>query len=687
MDNQTVINFHRRYLHIVFYTMAICTLFSPKIVFADQYQLQLIVDLSELNDEGNNAVWLEPLASPTNNGEFFVAQDNGRVYLTSQNPKSNQKTILNLPLTTNSPGFISLTAMTLHPNFTSPEHSGYATIFTAHTTEFHQKTNNNRLTLNDTNITFGFETVITAWQYDFEKQKIDPKTKREVLRIPINKQDSGIRNLKFDPYQKTWNLDYAQLYFSLNHIDELKDYPLYSGVILRIDPHAFGEFNYTVLDTNPFIKDSNINNEIVVMGVQNIERFFRAKNEHTSIFIQHNNNEQHRLSKAILGDNLLTQSESNILWQQPNAMSAMLLYQGRDFMSLRDKMVFITLLDNKWHLGSLALVPLINELPIFEELLTKDVLSPTSDLNIYQDNQNEIILFDNHKSKMYSLQLIVSKVIESVTTQSNTTAAGSNNYILHISLLTGLLLLLIFVYRKKMNNRSSDSPLDKDHLQLKYEPTTQIITLFKANQKKDYKTLTLDDIIRCEILLNKNIINTIDDQPDNALNNQIEVDMRALFSKEYYTKMDDEDTRQIEIVLSVKGDSFRVSLYLRKGNSRVTGTKYDEIIDILVDLCWSISKCINHKDTEARIIPIVKYFHPSMKVSPIHSNKSQQRRHKKIEDPIQEPAKYTSTASKFSNQVKSQTELVDALDKLVNLHQQGYLSDEEFSLAKTKLLK
>jgi hypothetical protein len=664
-----------------------CTLILPKIVFADQYQLQLMFDLSELNDVGTNALWLEPLASPTNSGEFFVAQNNGRVYLTNQDPKNIQETILNLPLATNSTGFISLTAMTLHPSFTRPEHSGYATIFTAHTTEFNQKTNNNRLTLNDTNITFGFETVITAWQYDFEEQKIDPETRREVLRIPIIKQDSGIRNLKFNPYQKSWNLDYAQLYFSLNYIDELKDSPLYSGVILRITPHVYGAFDYTVLDTNPFIKDPEINNEIVVMGVQNIESFFWAKSDHSSIFIQHNNNEQHRLSKAILGSNLLTQSESSILLQQPNEMSAMLLYQGRDFMNLRDKMVFFTLLDNKWHLGSLPLAPLINELPIFEELLTTDVLLPSSLLNIYQDNQREIIFFDNHKSKMYSLQLPISKVMDSGTTKSNTTAAESNSYILHISLFLGLLLLLIFVFRKKMTNDGSYSLLDKDHLQLKYEPTTQNISLFKANQKNYSKTLALDDIIRCEILLNNNIINTIDDQPENALNNQIEVDMRAIFSKEYYAKMHNEDIRHIEIVLSVKGDSFRVSLYLRKGNSRVTGTKYDEIIDILVDLCWSISKCINFKYTETRIIPIVKYFHPSMKVSPIQSNKLQQRQHEKIEDSIQVPAKYTGTASKSSNQVKSQTGLVDALNKLVNLHQQGYLSDEEFRLAKTKLLQ
>jgi translation elongation factor P/translation initiation factor 5A len=42
------------------------------------------------------------------------------------------------------------------------------------------------------------------------------------------------------------------------------------------------------------------------MGIQNIEPFFLAKSDHASVFMQHNNDEQYRLSKAILGDNLLT---------------------------------------------------------------------------------------------------------------------------------------------------------------------------------------------------------------------------------------------------------------------------------------------------------------------------------------------------------------------------------------------
>ena len=249
--------------------MTICTLFFTKIVFADQYQLKLVVDLSQFKDVSTDAIWLEPVTSSTNGGEFFVAQNNGSIFLAGKDGNITQEAILNLPLIVDNPAFISLTAMTLHPSFTRPEQSGYATLFTAHTTEFGPQINNNRLAINDV-IVFAFETVITAWQYDFEKQKIDPKTQREVLRIPIKTMDNAIKNLTFDPYQKSWNGNYGQLYFSLNYINELKEHPLYSGVILRILPEIFGVRNYTIPQSNPFVKNLEINDEIVVMGGQNI---------------------------------------------------------------------------------------------------------------------------------------------------------------------------------------------------------------------------------------------------------------------------------------------------------------------------------------------------------------------------------------------------------------------------------
>lgn len=613
-----------------------------------------------------------------------MAQDNGLIYLADQDSNLNQQAILNLSLSSANSDFLSLTAMALHPSFTDPEQPGYGTFYTAHTTEFDTDASINRLQLNDSDITFAFETVIIAWQYDFEKQKIDAQTPREILRIPIKTQHSAIKQLSFDPYQKSWNTDYGQLYISLNYIHHLKEQPLYSGVILRIHPMLFGALNYTVPDTNPFIKEPTIQDEIVVMGAQNVEHFFWAKNNHASIFVQHNNSEQHMLSKAKLGDNLLIQSESNFLWQQPSAMSSMLLYQGRNFLNLRNKMVFFSLLEGQWHLTSLALSPLLNESPIFEQLSAKKVLSPSSSLDIHQDKEGEIILFDRHTSRLYSLQPDNLKVAETAASQSDATVAGPNNYFWYgCLLLVLLLLLLIFIKRQNTAQSRSIHLLKKDFVRFEYRPTTKTILLFRAGQKSVNTTLLVDAIIRYEVLLNNDVIYTLDGQPENAISNQIEVRLRDHFTKEQSEKIADEQNRQIGITLSSKDEDYTICLYLRKGNNRVTSAKYFEVVDKLIDLCWVISKCLSPNVTETRVIPAFGFtgHNTSAAVSDPNTPLAEDKHM------IKETAMPKTAAPKPVEQSISQTEIVNGLDKLVALHQQGYLTDEEFSLAKAKLLQ
>lgn len=687
MDRQSFMDFHRKYLHIIFFTVIICTLFFTKIALAERYQLELIVDLNKFNNISSDAIWLDPLTIPTDDGEFFVAQNSGLIYLAGKDDTNNQENILNLPLRVNSLPFISLTAMALHPSFTSPEKSGYATLYTAHTTAFEREKNTNRLTLDDSSIDFPFayETVITAWQYDFDKQKIDPQTQREIISIPIKDQGSAIQQLTFDPYQKSWNTDYGQLYFSLKYIDKLQNYPLYSGVILRIFPMLFGTRNHTVPQANPFIKEPEIVDEIVVMGGQNIEHFFWAKNNHASIFIQHNNNQKHQLTKAKVGDNLLTQPDSNFLWQQPNAMSSMLLYQGRNFLSLRNKMVFFTLLDNQWYLTSLTLDPLEDESPIFEELITKEVLSSDSYLNIHQDSQGEIILFDNNKNRLYSLQSTHEDIVKTAVSKTNTSWLGSNNNVLYTSLLVVLFSLLVFINYKNSAQKKYRRLFEKHYVRFEYEQATQTILLFRANQNSVNKTLAIDDIIRCEILLNRNIINTIDGQSNNTISNQVEKHIRTLFAEEKSGKMVNEQTRHIGITLSDKVSSYNVYLYLRKGNNRMTSITFDEAVDTLMDLCWVISKRITPKVTEARLVPIVVSSRTTVPASARITSLTQPIFKNSYSDKV--PASPNSVKPKLVDQPTRHTEVVDALDKLVNLHQQGYLTDKEFTLAKTKLLQ
>lgn len=672
MVNQLVISFQKKYEPIVCITLAICTLIFSKTLLAEQYQLKQIADFSEFNQGNSGVLWLDPLVSPSNNGDYFVAQNNGLLNLIGKDVKNGPKAILNLSEQVKTSDFISLTSMTLHPSFARPEQFGYGVIFTAHTTELDPVLNNNRLTLRDTEVIFDYETVVTAWQYDFDTQSIDPKTQREVLRIPIKSQDSAIQNLKFDPYQKPWNADYGQLYFSLKYVEELKYLPLYSGAILRIDPEVFGANNYTTPKANPFINNPKINNEIVIMGAQNIRHFFWAKHDHASIYIQHNKGVQHRISQAKIGDNLL--SQASFVWQQSSTMSSILLYQGRSFLNLRNKMVFFTSTDNQWYLNSLGLKPLNNESPEIEEFNYEDGLLAGSHLTVLQGSEDEIILFDNHKYRIYSLQSTHVTPTKADEPQLDTRSEESKGYSFYILLL--LVLLSIFIYRKNTSKKNLKNPLEKNHIRFKYEPYSQTILLFKNEQKNVYKSLSINDVIRCEVLLNNNIIHTLDEQPRNAISNHIETQLRDIFTTEHFDKMVDDKIRQIEIILTNNDESYTACLYLRIGNNRVTGAKYHDAVDTLIDLCWDITKCINLQESEERIIPVVA-------VTAIPQSRNQ----KTVKKSIAETTTPETVTSNPEGQIPKQTEVIDSLDKLVNLHKQGYLSDEEFSLAKAKILQ
>lgn len=639
-----------------------------------------MVDLSQFDDVRDDAIWLDPLTSPVNDDEFFVAKNNGLVFLVKKNSTNNQQAILDVSHHLNHSAFTSLTAIGLHPSFTLPEEPGYATFYTAHTTEFAPKNNHNRLILNETNIHFPFETVITAWTYDFDKQIIASHTQREVIRIPIKTPNSGIQQLTFDPYLKLWHADFGQLYFSLGYMGELQDDALYSGAILSISPMMFGARNYTVPQSNPFVKTPEINDEIVVMGGQHIEQFFWAKNSYESIFILHNNSVQHWLSKAKVGIDL--RSQADFLRQQPKEMPSMMLYQGRDIEVLRNKMVFFTLLDNQWHVTSLALESLSNELPTFEKIINSEAISPQSDVSIHEDNQHEIIIFDRHQSKLYFLQSTNTKITSDNISQPTTPTFGYQYYGLIISLLAVLLAALWFIKRNHGVHKLAKESLHKEYVRFEYMGPKERILLFRINHKKAHKTLSLKSLTRCEVLLNNKVVNIIDCVPENAISNQVEAQIRALFTTEQNKKMLDEHRRQIQLKLSDKDGNYLIYLYLRKGNIRVTGAKFDMVVDRVIDLCWVISKQL-HPQTETRIVPVVAFSRPNL---PVSAREPLRQQHKANNfNKIQESPQ--ATAPLKSTSVTQQTEFVEALEKLVNLHKQGYLSDEEFTLAKSNLLQ
>jgi hypothetical protein len=183
--------------------------------------------------------------------------------------------------------------------------------------------------------------------------------------------------------------------------------------------------------------------------------------------------------------------------------------------------------------------------------------------------------------------------------------------------------------------------------------------------------------------------------------------------------MVDGKVRQVSLLLTDKLiKNYKVCVYMRKGSNRITKKSYTKVVHELIDWCWLIGERINPTQTEKRTIqPRVVQKEKSDIVSAKSNNTSLHNQAAAIRPEIptiensdqpQVPGENSArlnvvtesesltelsvtessdTAVKANQENTINTELVNALDKLVSLQKQGFLTLDEFSKAKEKLLK
>ena len=132
-------------------------------------------------------------------------------------------------------------------------------------------------------------------------------------------------------------------------------------------------------------------------------------------------------------------------------------------------------------------------------------------------------------------------------------------------------------------------------------------------------------------------------------------------------------------------------LYFRVGNIRHTKLKYNTVINKVIDWNWLFSSVINAESTEKRKIRVKQTAEKSASLS------NAKTRQAAIIKPIKSEltdnnsdALSTGLSAETSNNddtTSKDTELVAALDKLVEMKKQGYLNESEFNAAKAKILK
>ena len=678
-------------INLLFFSLLV----TSSVTLADspiEYKYQQIADIADSTI--SNQQWLQVIANPSDKQQYYLTNNSGQVFLI-EDGELNPQAILDLgQVQKKNHKNIQLTAMVLHPDFAFRGKAGFATFYTAHLSKVNMQNLTKRLQINNTDINYQYDAVITEWQFNQENLKtVKVTSQREILRIPVIKQSTGIKQLTFNPLKESWHSNYGLLHVVLPAQKEFHHLPLYSGVILRINPIHYGHKNYTIPSNNPYVDNSDIANEIILLGAQNIKQILWSQRNDQRLIISHQYNKE----------DLLTLSQNNNDWRNshpekllsyPINTSTLLLYQGKELEKLGQHIIYIDKIDNSWQLNS---INIINERQLdhkVEQRLLNENWSVNDDLKLFTDSTNEMIILDQSHAKIYRI------------TQHNLSPspATSNKANSKAPLLLLILVSCTGIYFAIKSYKSSQylSSLTKhDFAHFEISPSKQKIYLYKKNQSTSDIVLNIDDITASQVNLNSVMISLINLNIGYGFNNDLEQDFRHFLFNEYRNKMVDEKIRTINLTLTDAKHSYPILLYARKGDKRLTNKRYKDVIEELVDWNWLVAKKINANNTgvKKQSLPVKLIS----QASSTHLNRPAQKKHQTnkviatkktksqhIEQIFTEITKDpTKKVSKRKNENQDNidgTGLVNSLDKLIELKQQGFLTDEEFVMAKIKLL-
>jgi hypothetical protein len=677
----------------------------------NQYILQKIAQAPQQATGINQ--WLLLREQPGNSQYYYLANKQGKVYQLEQDSPDNTTLLVDLQLAFTENPLLQLTAFTLHPNFSLSDQVGFGTFYTAH---IEKSTNNNKTKrLEDLSVTIplDFDAVLTEWQLDSIKE-IDLSSQREVLRIAIPSAISGIRQLTFNPYSKSWHENFSQLYISLSQSPKLKEHPLYSGAILRIHPQQNAQQSYTVPHENPYYANREIEQTLYLFGAGQIEQFIWPNKYSPKLLISHqdtiNNSLKHWLSYGDGGEDWRKHKSEELLYQHTSATNSLLVYRGQNAPNLRNKLLMLTHKNQQWQLNSLSSEVSYDSTgvyqqgalssPVIEWQLSQPALQ-AKHLTLYRDNRGELLFFNEDSGAIYQL------FQQDITLGSQ--VSKDSSWIDINSLIIMLLVLLGFyiVYRIFLHQNSAKSIVRREYSNLTLTKDKLSLNLFRRHQHEAEKVIALADVKQCQILLGDLVVTTINTTLGHGFNEQQEQSLREICRVEKIEKMIERKVRRINLVLNTQDKGkYIVCLYFRKGSDRITKKSYFEVVDDIIDWCWFIAKEINSSQTGERPlklkVPIVLNEKNYLDETPLHAQAASIRPTTRIEmmSDVIEPKKEEEVTFSGTNKdtspepnntptispVKVGTELVNALEKLVELQQQGFLTADEFELAKTKLL-
>ncbi len=674
----------RRGIYSFFIVLAILAKVS-----AQPYQAIKVKDLTENSD---NANWLTPSLIPNNQKKYLLANEQGQINFFSPSLQENQN-LIELSNYFDSDDFIKLTAIAAHPSFSLREQSGTGKIFTAHLERYNQTKKVKRLQVRDDSVDNQYDLVLTQWQLNpVTRKSIDPSSKREILRVSAPSKAHKIKQLTFNPYAQTWDDNYGLLHIVVANDGGNAKQPLLSGMVLRINPEKFGLKQYTIPPDNPFIKNKDISDEIALLGMGEIHKLIWQKRNTSQLIVNHQVDKRLAISIAQLGDDWRNKKNKYLVWQAPinQKLSLASLYSGKSLKELRNQLLFFSReAEQPWQLNAIALDKLTKE-NLSPEILwtvTNKNITPSADIELYQDPQGELAIYNRSQQVIFE---IISAQLEQKSTKLSTAEVSfddveDNNSLLYI--LLALIAILAIGYKLKFSpaDKHKAPHLYKTFARFELSESNQTITFYDRHRKSVSCQVSLKNIVSSEVKLNNMTINTISGENGHGFDQSIESDLLHTFNLEQRIKMVDDKIRHIDIVLTDNNNkSYSVCLYYRQGNQRLTKIKYERVLEQCMDWCWFIAEQLNeaqtgHRNSQQEQQSVNSTITPAIANVPIQNQP--------IEPHETSASDKAITPNPTTIYCETDTEIIDALDKLANLKQQGFLNESEFELAKIKLLQ
>ncbi len=666
-------------------------------------ELSPIAELSAVNLHQDQ--WHSVIPVIGSEEEYFLATKSGKIY-TLNNKHISNSSLLDLKTAIDNPNIVALTAIALDPSFNYPDRKGFNTFYTAHVerrnvNKLQNTKNTHALNESTATIALSYDAVIMRWQLSKNLEQVtEIKAQHEVIRIAIHHEDEAIMQLSFNPYTESWHNDFGLLYalMASSKMAENLDKPLYSGVILRIRPERFGLQSYTIPIDNPFTKHTDIRNEIVLIAGADIVSFDWMKKGAYSLLVQLEKSQEHQFIQAKLGDDwrqdLPSHQRQTRVALNVNSANSM-LYHGRELKSLWGQILQLEQKEGGWHLQAIKLETSIQQsaLPTINSHGLSHATAAAK-FSLHKSRNSELLLLEHNQQLLYAIKA-VKQPTKKIAISHEPVAIEKNNHSGLITFLIIIILLSGYFWYLRISTQKKQHFLYQQWANFEVNSTTESLSLYKRHNQAVEQIIKIPTLKSSELLLNDEVISVVSAEVTQSFSNIIEEQVLTVFAKEHRLKMFNEKQRKIQLRLTDENKTiYLFCLYYRVGNMRHTKLKYSKVINKIIDWHWLFSQVVNRENTEKRKIRVK---HTTEKNSTVqHSTVKQASKvnthnHQHVDDGNNETK--TSTKIVLPEPINSLTsanqdnELVSALDKLVEMKKQGYLSENEFNTAKAKILK